>query len=462
MALMTFIVPQGQFQYCCAPMGLSSSGDEYCTRGDTALCGIQNIKKIMDDILIHATAIPEILQKVQEVFERCRKHGITLSREKVRMGNEVKFAGYILSDKGVRVDPDKLKAIRDFPEPTNVTQLRSFLGLATQLGKFMPDLTQATIPLRALLKNNTARLWLPEHSTAMTQTKAILLKPAEMNHFDISKSSHFFADASRLYGLGYTLIQYDDHKPHIIQCGSRSLSSAETNYAIIELECLAIVWAIQKCRIYLARWDFIVYSDHKPLKQIFETKSLDYVEGSWIHRLVQKVSSYTFQFNYMPGKDHMIADALLRAPVFKPDSREVVIMNSTRTRSQSDPLLKNMDLAVLQDTEYQKIVQAFDDNKPIKKLLITHPARQLISVWHRISKDGDLLLVDSQQIIIPVTLCKGILQNLHKAHVGITKTRQNAQQCYFWPGINKDTSKLVGSCLKCQKYIPSNPADPPI
>ncbi len=263
-------------------MGLSSSGDEYCTRGDAALSGIKDIKKIVDDILIHTKTLPELLEKVRKVFERCPEHQITLSRE-VRMGNEIKFAGYTLSHQGVRVNTDKLKAIRDFPEPTNVTQLRSFLGLANQLGKFMPDLTQVTTPLRALLKANTAWLWLPEHSAAMTQTKAILLKPAELNHFSTSKPSHLFTDATRLNGPGYALIQYDEDKPHIIQCGSRSLSDAEANYAIIELECLAIIWAIQKCQIYLAGSNFNIYSDHKPLKQIFETKSLDNIQGSRIH-----------------------------------------------------------------------------------------------------------------------------------------------------------------------------------
>ncbi len=158
----------------------------------------------------------------------------------------------------------------------------------------------------------------------------------------------------------------------------------------------------------------------------------------------------------------MIADALSRAPVFKPDSKEVVIMNFVRTRSQSDLLIKDIELAAIEDKEYQKIMQVFKENATIKNLPLTHPARQLMSVWHRISSDGDLLLVDGQRILIPTAKRKEILQNLHRAHVGITKTRQNAQQCYFWPGINEDISKLVGSCSECQRYRPSNPADPPI
>ena len=165
----------------------------------------------------------------------------------------------------------------------------------------------------------------------MAKTKAALLKPAETYHFDPKKKSHLFTDAPCRHGIGYALIQHDRDRPHLIQCGSRSLTSTEANYAIIELECLAITWAFKKCRIYLAGSNFNVYSDHKPLKQTFETKSLDHMEGSRVHRLIQTVYPYMFQFSYVPGKDHLTADTLSRALVFQPNSKEFIIMNSVRT-----------------------------------------------------------------------------------------------------------------------------------
>ncbi len=195
--------------------------------------------------------IRELLEMVRQVLERCWQHQITLSNENVCMGNTIRFAEYILSDQGVCIDPDKLKAIRDFLEPMNITKLQSFLGLANQLGHFLPDLAHVSTPLWMLLKQDVAWLWLPEHSAAMAKTKAALLKPSETYHFDPQKKSHLFTDASHLHGVGHPLIQYDRDHPYLVQCGSRSLSSTKANYAIIELECLAIIWAIQKCRIYL-------------------------------------------------------------------------------------------------------------------------------------------------------------------------------------------------------------------
>ena len=69
-----------------------------------------------------------------------------------------------------------------------------------------------------------------------------------MLHFDPSRPSHLFPDASCLHGIGYALIQYNGQQPYIMQCGSRSLDDAEASYAIIKLACLAIIWAIEKCQ----------------------------------------------------------------------------------------------------------------------------------------------------------------------------------------------------------------------
>ncbi len=200
MALTTFVVSQGWFQYCRAPMGLCSSGDEYCACGNAALCDIQGIKKIIDDILIHAKSIPELLDTVRWVVEWCREHQITLSKEKVQMGNTITFAGYILSDQGVCVDPDKLKAIRDFPEPTNITKLWSFLDLATQLGHFLPDLahvflttpdTTQTSMSHGYGYQNTLLPWprqkqpfssLQKHITSTPRRRAIY---SQMHHVDM-------------------------------------------------------------------------------------------------------------------------------------------------------------------------------------------------------------------------------------------------------------------------------------
>ena len=115
------------------------SGDEFCQRTDQALAGIPGMFKLVDDVIVFGSTKAELLKRIAQVFQRCQEHQITLSKSKQQIGTEVQFAGHIVSDKGTRPDPSKVAAIKEFPEPTNITDLRSFLGLANQFGNYAPD-----------------------------------------------------------------------------------------------------------------------------------------------------------------------------------------------------------------------------------------------------------------------------------------------------------------------------------
>ena len=137
-------------------MGLTSSGDEFCARTYKALAGIPGVFKLVDDILMFGDSVEQLLDRVKAVFKRCKEHGITLSDAKYQVGNEVKFAGYVVSDKGTRPDPDKVAAISQFPIPEDLTNLRSFLGLANQFSDFSPDLRHEMEPMKGLFSKKNA------------------------------------------------------------------------------------------------------------------------------------------------------------------------------------------------------------------------------------------------------------------------------------------------------------------
>ena len=105
--LTTFITEWGCYRYRRAPMGLTSSGDEFCARTDKALAGIPGVFKLVDDILLVGDDVPQLTERVQAVFKRCKENGITLSNTKHQVGSQVKFAGYIISDEGTRPRPRK-------------------------------------------------------------------------------------------------------------------------------------------------------------------------------------------------------------------------------------------------------------------------------------------------------------------------------------------------------------------
>jgi len=146
----------------------------------------------------------------------------------------VKFAGHIISNLGVKPDPDKVNAISEFPRPTDLTSLRSFLGMANQLGNFIPTLAHVTQPLRSLLMKDVSYIWLPDHEKAFLATKKLLTSDLLVKPFDPNLPTELYTDASRLHGLGYILLQrHSDGTHRLVRCGSRSLQPAETRYATI-------------------------------------------------------------------------------------------------------------------------------------------------------------------------------------------------------------------------------------
>ena len=219
-------------------MGLCSSSDEWCRRSVT----IENnpgVVKLVDYYLIAGDNIQEVKDKACKVLQKCREQGLAISKPKLEINSTITFAGYIPSPDGIRLDPTKIKAIVEFPSPKDITSLRGFLGMANQIGHFVPNLAALSDPLRQLLKKNVAYQWLPEHEKAFQKMKKVLSKSLSLQHFNPNLKTFLVTDASKLNGLGYVLMQSQSSptKPNaIIQGGSRVLNAHERNYATIELE----------------------------------------------------------------------------------------------------------------------------------------------------------------------------------------------------------------------------------
>ena len=155
-------------------MGLNASSDKWCCHSDVIIRGLPWARKIVDDTLIWASTEPELLERARIVLQRCKDNNITISQKKLELSNKIKFAGHIISDEGYGLDNDKFTAIAKFPHPKNLRDFRGFIGLANQLGMFIPDLAHMTSPLRPLMKRDAAWLWLQENEEAFMKTKELL------------------------------------------------------------------------------------------------------------------------------------------------------------------------------------------------------------------------------------------------------------------------------------------------
>ena len=460
-------------------MGLLSTGDEYNRRGDKALEGLNNVEKVVDDILVHSPTFRQHVETVVNLLRRCREYHITLNPVKFQFAQQsVNYVGYKIGTNGIQADPNKVSAIADFPIPTDLTRLRSFFGLINQLGSFSKEISRAAEPLRPLLKKSNNFQWTASHTKAFEDVKEALCQPPILTPFDPSMPLELHTDASRNGGLGFALLQLcPDGTRRLIQCGSRFLTDAESRYAMVELELLGVVWAVRKCRLYLMglqHFDIIV--DHQPLVPILNEKTMDAIENPRIMRLKERLLGYSFSAKWQKGKDHNIPDALSRAPVCDPTSedfecekdlkalmcahiQELTTHFGLEHDAQSDPALIQLTEASKADPEYQDLIRyALGDRNIDVRSSLPHliPFQKLKD---ELSVEDGLVLYKSR-IVVPKTERKRILARLHDSHQGIERTKRRARQTVFWPGLTSDIKNTIGACSACQSDRPSLPAEP--
>ncbi|XP_056694933.1 uncharacterized protein [Spinacia oleracea] len=213
---------------------------------------------------------------------------------------EISFLGHIISDKGVSVDPEKIKAIVEWPRPTNVPEVRSFMGLAGYYRRFVQDFSKVALPITRLVRKNTKFEWSDDCESAFQELKRRLTTAPILTLPSGTEGFVIYSDASK-YGLGCVLMQ----KGKFIAYASRQLKQ---NFPTYDLELAAVVFALKIWRHYLYGVSCQIFTDHKSLKYIFTQKELNMRQRRWLELL----KDYDLDIQYHPGKANVAADALSR------------------------------------------------------------------------------------------------------------------------------------------------------
>ena len=235
-----------------------------------------------------------------------------------------------------------------------------------------------------------------------------------------------------------------------MHCVSKGLTPTQQRYSTIELECLAIVWAISKCSFYLHGLPkFTVYTDHRPLEGVFQ-KDLFSLASPRLQCMREKVAKYSFDVNWVPGKTHYIAGALSRAPLFAPQEQLDLKIDTAITclAATSHPSMAIISRAV--DKDYRALVEDV-----LHGTSTSSYSRCLKSDMASLSVSDGLVLLDSCRIILPIAAVEPVLQLLHASHSGINKTILLTRGLYYWPGMINDIKQLVSSCQECSRLLQS-------
>ena len=454
--LTTFITPQGRYCFRKLPFGISSAPELYQRRMSQILTGIDGVLCHIDDVLVSGATPAEHETRLTAVLTRLSTAGVTLNAGKCEFYKDsIRFLGHLIDKDGIHPDPDKVNAILKMEPPTNVTELRRFLGMANQLGKFTSQLASLTQPLRELLRAQRQWIWSTEQQKSFEQVKRELTRPTILTAYSPEAPTRVSADASS-YGLGAVLLQQKDTHWRPVSYASRAMTNTEKNYAQIEKEALATTWACEKFATYILGRSFDIETDHKPLVPLFTSKHLDNLPPR-ILRFRLRMARYNYTIRHVPGKFLYTADTLSRAPLKirdfdaekLQDAVEDFVEAVTATLPASDQRLEEYRKAQREDPICSRVADYCLSGWPDKTNLET----RVIPFWHEknsLTIVNDILLHGSR-IVVPLSLRNETLQRIHQGHQGIVRCRYRMRMSVWWPGVSKEISEMVEQCSACTK-----------
>jgi hypothetical protein len=280
------------------PFGISTAPEEYQRRQDQAVEGLPGVLSIADDILVYGegdteeNAIQDHDQKLTVLMKRCRERRLVLNKDKLRLREkEVRLVGHLLTADGLKPDPEKVKAVNEMPNPSDVAEMRRFLGFVNYLSKFLPSLSDICKPLRKLTVKDTVWSWHEIHDRAVEEIKRLVTSEPVLSYYDPACELILQCDASET-GLGAPILQQG--KP--VAYASRALTEVETRYAQIEKELLAVVFGLEKFHQYTYGQEVKVQSDHKPLEIVMK-KPL-HIAPKRLQRMFLRLQKYVIKLEY--------------------------------------------------------------------------------------------------------------------------------------------------------------------
>ncbi|KAM7288053.1 uncharacterized protein ISCGN_031742 [Ixodes scapularis] len=449
---LTINTHKGLFRVKRLAFGIASAPALFQKIMDSLLAGIQGVTCYLDDILVTGKTAGDHLKNLEQVLKKLSDKGVRVKKEKCEfLKASLKFLGHQVGEQGVAVLAENVQAILDAPQPQDSKQLRSFLGMVTFYGKFLPDLSTTIAPLNELLRKDVVWTWSKRCQDAFNMVKRLLVDAPVLAHYDPKADLQVSCDASA-YGLGAVLSRvYSNGDTRPIAFASRTLTSSEKNYSQLEKEALAIVFGVKKFHIYLFGRSFVLVTDHEPLQTILGPKTgIPSIAAARLQRWAITLSAYQYRLVYRPGRLNVEADCLSRLPVpgFQDEDYEDDVAAFLSLRLQSFPV-SSQEIAqfTAKDKELCQVARFLAGAWPAKveDCLKRYSARRSELTWHQ------NCLLWGMRVVIPKGLRERVLDELHEGHPGIVRMKELARSYVWWPEVDADIEYRVRSCDTCQQ-----------
>ncbi|PKA61678.1 putative mitochondrial protein [Apostasia shenzhenica] len=416
-----FKTKEGLYEWLVMPFGLSNAPSTFMrvmTHMFKPFLGTFLVV-YFDDILIYSRSRSDHLSHLRQVMDVLRREKMYINLKKCFfMTPSVVFLGFIVSENGVSADPEKIRAIQEWPMPTSLTEVRSFHGLATFYRRFIRGFSTITAPITNCLKKGELK-WTDAATKAFETIKARLTEAPVLRLPDFAKVFEVACDASGV-GIGGVLSQ----EGHPIAFFSEKLNDARQRYSTYDREFYAIVQSLRYWRHYLLPKEFILYSDHQALKYLSTQKKLSARHAKWVEFLQE----YTFVLKHRSGVENKPADALSRMAV----------------------LLHMMSVQV---TGFERLSSDYPNCPDFGEIFTSLSKDPTTRNPDYLLKDGHLFkgtrLCEPQSSLRDY-LIHEIYSGGLAGHFGRDKTMAIIQDRFYWPSLRRDVAHVVSHCRVCQ------------
>ncbi|EGT41840.1 hypothetical protein CAEBREN_11901 [Caenorhabditis brenneri] len=465
------------YAYTHLPFGLKSAASYFQRALKTVLDGMDHeVMLYIDDVLIFSKTYDEHLDTLERVLQRFRQYNLKVSPKKCDLVRKsIVFLGHQINEDNYEPNKSNVSAIVNMPTPSNINELRRFIGMTGFFRRFVKDYSEIVQPLNKLTHKNTPFVWTQVHQDAVQKLKTILTSKPVLCYPDYNKEFHCYTDASGV-AQGAVLMQTkpgDESKMQAIAYASRTLSQPETRRAAIHNELGAIIFALRAFKVYIYGSKVVIHTDHRPLIFLMKRHKVNDVLARWLVELQQ----YNIDIVHIDGKRNTIADCLSRPPddgkpladkdlediiefpycltihgvkrLFRPRGKNTVIDLITEQ-------LKDKELSVL-----RKFLE--DPNNDSIKV-----PTKFRDIMDRLEFTSQELLVvhynGGRRILVPEKIKRMLFDSFHEnmssgGHLCWRKSLEKAQRRYFWPGMRGDFLEWTNQCLPCQKRRNLAPAN---
>lgn len=424
-----FSIPgRGSFCYRKMAMGLTGSVSTWCELADRVIgndlepyCYV-----FIDDIIIATDDFDEHIRILETVLKRLNEAGLTANPEKSKLCRKsIRFLGIIIDDKGLRCDPDKVRAINELQPPKNLKQLRRINGMCQFHAQWIKDHATIIKPITDLMKNAKKMIhWTKAADDAFNKIKQALTSADVLALPRYDLPFHLACDASEA-GAGAVLTQFIDNKERPIAYYSSKFSDTQSRYTVSERECLAVILALEKFRhIIQGSPNLTIYTDHASLIWLNNFK-LDH-SGKIVRWAMRMQNFLPYTIKHRKGTENVTADILSRA-------HEIDVVDFASFENTNDK-------------DYLKLVeQTFNSNAATKDFAIQN------DLLYKQYKAKDKI---SFKLYVPKDCIEQVLYECHDdktaSHGGFFKTRHRVHSNYYWPSMDSDIRNYLKKCVTCK------------